>query len=82
MIEVKMREIFVQAGVQGIIAPIETDADKTRSDLGDYQYKINLPDIIDEITTDDRNNYVLPNVTFSCRLRGAINEVDIDGELT
>ncbi|EKR73606.1 DUF3383 family protein [Leptospira noguchii] len=82
MIEAKMREVFVQAGVQGIIAPVETDADKTRSDLGDYQYKINLPDTIDEIPTNDRNNRVLPNVTFSCRLRGAINEVDIDGELT
>ncbi|WP_061286326.1 DUF3383 family protein [Leptospira interrogans] len=82
MIEAKMREVFVQAGIQGIIAPVETDTDKTRSDLGDYQYKINLPDTIDEITTNDRNNRVLPNVTFSCRLRGAINEVDIDGELT
>lgn len=82
MIEAKMREVFVQAGIQGIIAPVETDTDKTRSDLGDYQYKINLPDTIDEIPTNDRNNRVLPNVTFSCRLRGAINEVDIDGELT
>ncbi|TGL77331.1 DUF3383 family protein [Leptospira yasudae] len=82
MIESKMREVFVQAGVQGIIASVETEADKTRSDLGDYQYKINLPASIDEIPTNDRNNRVLPNITFSCRLRGAINEVDIDGELT
>ncbi|UOG39366.1 DUF3383 family protein [Leptospira noguchii] len=82
MIEARMREVFVQAGVQGIIAPVETDADKARSDLGDYQYKINLPETIDEIPTNDRNNRILPNVTFSCRLRGAINEVDIDGELT
>ncbi|EMN92508.1 hypothetical protein BUQ74_02860 [Leptospira weilii serovar Heyan] len=82
MIEARMREVFVQAGRQGIIAPVETDADKARSDLGDYQYKINLPETIDEIPTNDRNNRVLPNVVFSCRLRGAINEVDIDGELT
>ncbi|MBM9576952.1 DUF3383 family protein [Leptospira sp. 201903070] len=82
MIEARMREVFVQAGVQGIIAPVETEADKTRSDLGDYQYKINLPETIDEIPTNDRNNRILPNITFSCRLRGAINEVDIDGELT
>ncbi|RHX87302.1 DUF3383 family protein [Leptospira stimsonii] len=82
MIESRMREVFVQAGVQGIIAPVETDADKLRSDLGDYQYKIHLPETIDEIPTNDRNNRILPNITFSCRLRGAINEVDIDGELT
>ncbi|MDI7190841.1 DUF3383 family protein [Leptospira santarosai] len=82
MIEARMREVFVQAGRQGIIARVETDADKARSDLGDYQYKINLPETIDEIPTNDRNNRILPNVTFSCRLRGAINEVDIDGELT
>ncbi|MBM9579692.1 DUF3383 family protein [Leptospira sp. 201903070] len=82
MIESRMREVFVQAGVQGIIALVETEADKARSDLGDYQYKINLPETIDEIPTNDRNNRVLPNITFSCRLRGAINEVDIDGELT
>ncbi|MBE8398040.1 DUF3383 family protein, partial [Leptospira borgpetersenii serovar Hardjo-bovis] len=56
MIEAKMREVFVQAGIQGIIAPVETDTDKTRSDLGDYHYKINLPDTIDEIPTNDRNN--------------------------
>ncbi|EMY78925.1 PF11863 family protein [Leptospira weilii serovar Ranarum str. ICFT] len=82
MIESRMREVFAQAGVQGIVAPVETEADKARSDLGDYQYKINLPETIDEIPTNDRNNRVLPNITFSCRLRGAINEVDIDGELT
>ncbi|EKO51435.1 PF11863 family protein [Leptospira kirschneri str. 200801925] len=82
MIEARMREVFAQAGRQGIIAPVETEADKTRSDLGDYQYKINLPETIDEIPTNDRNNRILPNITFSCRLRGAINEVDIDGELT
>ncbi|EKR46025.1 PF11863 family protein [Leptospira interrogans serovar Grippotyphosa str. UI 12769] len=82
MIEARMREVFVQAGRQGIIAPVETEADKKRSDLGDYQYKINLPETIDEIPTNDRNNRILPNITFSCRLRGAINEVDIDGELT
>ncbi|AOP33407.1 hypothetical protein A0128_05835 [Leptospira tipperaryensis] len=82
MIESRMREVFAQAGVQGIIAPVETETDKTRSDLGDYQYKINLPETIDEIPTNDRNNRILPNITFSCRLRGAINEVDIDGELT
>ncbi|MDV6235822.1 DUF3383 family protein [Leptospira ellisii] len=82
MIESRMREVFSQAGVQGIIAPVETEADKVRSDLGDYQYKIHLPETIDEIPTNDRNNRVLPNITFSCRLRGAINEVDIDGELT
>ncbi|TGM00535.1 DUF3383 family protein [Leptospira barantonii] len=82
MIEARMREVFSQAGVQGIIAPVENESDKTRSDLGDYQYKIHLPETIDEIPTNDRNNRILPNITFSCRLRGAINEVDIDGELT
>ncbi|PJZ43387.1 hypothetical protein CH370_02880 [Leptospira kmetyi] len=82
MIEARMREVFSQAGVQGIIAPVENESDKVRSDLGDYQYKIDLPETIDEIPTNDRNNRILPNITFSCRLRGAINEVDIDGELT
>lgn len=82
MVESRMRQVFVQAGVQGMIALVETEADKARSDLGDYQYKINLPETIDEIPTNDRNNRILPNITFSCRLRGAINEVDIDGELT
>ncbi|MCE9500406.1 MAG: DUF3383 domain-containing protein [Leptospira sp.] len=83
MIEDKMRQMFSAFGVMGIIAPVETEDDKKRSDLNDYQYKITLPESIDDIPENERNKRNFPFIKFSARLRGMINTVyDIDGELT
>jgi hypothetical protein len=63
-----------------MIAAVETEEDLTRSDLGDFQYKIIVPDF-DSIPENDRDNRVFPPIKFKVRLQGAINSVDIEGEL-
>ncbi|NCN11262.1 MAG: DUF3383 domain-containing protein [Leptospira sp.] len=80
LITTAMRDRFTAAGNSGMIAAVETDEDLTRSDLGDYQYKIIVPDF-DSIPKNDRDNRVFPPIKFKVRLQGAINTVDIEGEL-
>jgi hypothetical protein len=75
-----MRDRFTAAGQAGLIATVETEEDLTRSDLGDYQYQIFLPDF-DSIPDNDRDSRIFPAIKFKCRLEGAINSVDIEGEL-
>lgn len=80
LITTAMRDRFTSAGNSGMIATVETEEDLTRSDLGDFQYKIIVPDF-DSIPENDRDNRVFPPIKFKVRLQGAINSVDIEGEL-
>lgn len=75
-----MRDRFTSAGQAGIIARVETEEDLTRSDLADFQYKLFVPDF-DSIPDNDRDNRKFPPIKFRARLQGAINTVDIEGEL-
>lgn len=81
-VESAMRRRLDSASEQEKIAPVESDDDRTRSDMGAYQYKIIIPDSISEIPDNDRNNRKFPVIKFSARLVGAINEMDIDGVVT
>lgn len=81
-VESTMRTRMDSAAKQGKIAPVESEADLVRSDMGAYQYKIILPESIAEIPDNERNNRVFPSIKFSARLVGAINEMDIEGVFT
>lgn len=82
VMEAAMRQVFDNLAAMKIVAPVLTSDDKTRSDLGKYQYILTFPQSVDVIPDNDRNNRKLPLVTFSARLSGAINTMDVSGVLT
>ncbi len=81
-VESTMRTRLDSSAKAGKIAPVESDDDRTRSDMGAYQYKIDLPNSIAEIPANEINNRNFPEIKFSARLVGAINEMDIQGVFT
>lgn len=81
MIEAKLREVFRDAGRQGVIAPVVGGNDKDYSDMGDYQYKLSLPEDISAISINDRANRKVSAITFSAKVGGGINKIEINGTL-
>jgi hypothetical protein len=77
--EACMREVFRDAGRNGVIAPVVDSLDRAKSDLGDYQYKLSLPDSISGISTNDRANRKLLPITFTATVGGGINKFEING---
>lgn len=82
MVEASMREVFRDAGRNGVVAPVVVDADRLKSDLGDFQYKLTLPASISEISTNDRANRKLTPISFIAVVGGGINKFEINGTLT
>lgn len=82
MIEASMREVFRDAGRNGVIAPVIVDADRLKSDLGDFQYKLTLPNSIGDIATNDRANRKIAPISFTAVVGGGINKFEINGTLT
>lgn len=81
MYEKYMSEVLNEAGKIGIIAPVETEDDQTRSSQGKWQWKLTFPDTVSDVPTNDRANRKL-SITGSLRVQGAIHTVDIDLEFT
>lgn len=80
-VESALRSVFKQAGVGGIIATVNSEDDATRSDLGDYQYQITIPESLSDIPANSRASRILP-ISFTFRLAGAVHLVDISGTIT
>lgn len=78
MVEAQLREVFRDAGRNGVIADGGT-ADT--SDLGDYQYKLSVP-TVEEVSANDKANRIFAPITFSAVVSGSINTIQISGVLT
>lgn len=71
MIVAEVESTLKQAHEQGIIAE---DAD------GNALYSVTAPDI-EDISTNDKANRVLPNLKWTATIAGAVEDVDINGTL-
>ena len=79
-IEAVMRKVFGWLGQTGRIAPVITDKDKVNSDLGDYQYKLTIPDYNDILTADIALRKAT-GIKARCRAVGKAHSADIGIEL-
>jgi len=77
--EAAIREVFRDAGRNGVIASVIDEADRAKSDLGDFQYKLVMPSSVSEISTNDRANRKLLPIKFNAVVGGGINKFDISG---
>jgi len=68
-------------GSMGMIATVDTDADKKNSDEGIYQYTVTIPERSD-IAAIDRAARKIPGVAFKLIASGAVHELTIDGVIT
>jgi len=81
LIDAALREVLRDAGRRGIIAGVFTDEDRTRSDLGDYQYTLSIPSV-DDLPANDRANRTVSGVTGTARVGGGVNYIDVTVEMT
>ena len=81
MIESVMRDVFRQAGKDGIIAKAVSEEDKEKSDEGDYMYTVTVPQRSD-VPDNDRAARKWSGITFSFTIAGAVHRVDIEGTIT
>lgn len=81
LIEATLREVFRDCGKRGIIARVEDDDGRSRSDLNDYQYRLKMPETISDIPANDRANRKVSNIIFSATISGGINEIEISGAM-
>jgi hypothetical protein len=81
MVESYIREVFRTAGRQGIVAPVISEADGAKSDLGDFQYKLEIPEI-EDIAANDKANQVFAPIRFVAVISGSISTISISGVLT
>lgn len=81
MIEASLREVFRDLGRKGVIAKVEDPDGRNKSDMGDFQYKLFLPESMSEIPTNDRANRKVSPITFTCTVGGGINKLDIKGTM-
>lgn len=81
LIEATLREVFRDCGRRGIIARVDDDDGRSRSDLGDFQYKLKMPEKISDIPTNDRANRKISNINFSATVSGGINKIEISGTM-
>ncbi len=77
MIEASLRSTFRDAGIKGVIAAVTTPAEKLKSDMGDYQYKLVIPEWAN-IPFNDKANRKIP-ITFSATVGGGINTIEVNG---
>ncbi|HNO25119.1 MAG TPA: DUF3383 family protein [Leptospiraceae bacterium] len=81
MIESSIRSVFINAGKAGVIAPVISEADRLKSDLGDYQYKLSMPEAVSDIAQNDRANRLITPITFTAVVGGGINKMTISGTM-
>ncbi|MCB1176523.1 MAG: DUF3383 family protein [Leptospiraceae bacterium] len=81
MTEASMRNVFDDAGLNGVIKPVLVEDDRQYSDLGKYQYVLTLPGSISEISTANRSNRIISPIKFTAKLSGSINTFVINGSL-
>ncbi|UMQ59864.1 DUF3383 family protein [Leptospira interrogans] len=81
MVEAALREVFRDCGRREIIAKVEDADGRSRSDLGDFQYKLSMPETISDIPTNDRANRKVPQIKFSATIGGGINKIEISGTM-
>lgn len=81
--ESAIRGVLDEMGSLGIIAKLtkdSTELERSKSDSGQYQYKVSVPKRA-EISSTDLANRNLPNVIFSYVIAGAIHTTEINGTL-
>jgi hypothetical protein len=81
MVEAALRSEFDDAGLNEVIRPVLVEEDRKFSDLGKYQYTLNLPASVSEITSNNRANRVIGPISFVAKLNGSINTFQINGSL-
>lgn len=81
MTEAALREVFRGLGRDGVIAPVESPEDRANSDIGDYQYKLTMPESVSAVSVNDRANRSLPAIKFSCVVGGGINKFSVSGTM-
>lgn len=81
MVEGAIREVFRDAGRMGVIAPVVTQEDRKKSDLGDYQYKLEMPQSISEISQANRAQRKIAPIKFRMVVGGGINKFEINGTM-
>ena len=81
LVDSTLREVFRDCGRRGIIAGVFSEADRGRSDFGDYQYKLIMP-AVDDLPTNDRANRTVSGVKGTARVGGGINYIDVSIAMT
>ncbi|GIM19653.1 hypothetical protein KHM19_21350 [Leptospira borgpetersenii] len=81
LLEAALREVFRDCGRRGVIAKVEDDDGRSRSDFGDYQYKLFMPEKISDIPMNDRANRKVSPIKFTCTVGGGINKIEISGTM-
>ncbi|WP_061216220.1 DUF3383 family protein [Leptospira santarosai] len=81
LLEAALREVFRDCGRRGVIAGVEDADGRSRSDLGDYQYRLFMPERISDIPTNDRANRKISQIKFTCTVGGGINKIEISGTM-
>ncbi|HNI89870.1 MAG TPA: DUF3383 family protein, partial [Leptospiraceae bacterium] len=77
MVEASIREVFREAGRQGVVAGISNATEAAKSDLGDFQYKLTMP-VWAELPFNDRANRKIP-ISFTATVGGGINTIQVNG---
>ena len=81
MTEASLRSVFDGAGLNEVIRPVIVESDRQHSDLGRYQYKVNMPESVDAISAANRANRIIAPIVLECKLAGSINTFKIEGSL-
>ncbi len=76
-----LRQVLDAMGRAGQISPVDNEDDAKRSDMGQYQYKITVPEIT-SLTDADRLARKYMGLAWTFRARGKMHEVDIQGRIT
>lgn len=80
MLEGAIRDVLRQAGQQGIIARAVSEADKLKSDEGEYMYTVTIPQRSD-VPANDRAARKWTGIEFSFTLAGAVHATEIAGTI-
>ena len=78
--EAVLRARFDYFGRSGIIPEVKTEAQMLKSDMGKYQYKLNMP-VIDNIPLADKAARKMSGISFSFVAAGKMHSVEINGEI-
>ena len=81
MLEAPMRDVFRQCGKQTIIAKAVSEADKKKSDEGEYMYTVTIPER-SEVPDNDRAARKWSGIEFGFTIAGAVHAVDVSGTIT
>lgn len=81
VIEATLRGAFNKCGNLGIIKVANTASEKSNSDLGDFQYKLSIPDS-SSISANDQNLGKASGITYKCYLTNSVVTIELTGDLT